>query len=197
MLLDPSSTFESVRANVQFLRKIVGDGSAGASFGRMVPYDGTPIKDELEREGRLRGDVRKPDYDFLDPRLTDFYNAIVHVVDVTGWIHGYRALTPLLNFSWDEIAILRQLFPGVPELSAYEATVREITRESNEVLFKVVEGISYVFSDGAPYNCSDEDLQAQSRQFAERLEESRDTFISRNQEFLLDSLERQARPACA
>jgi anaerobic magnesium-protoporphyrin IX monomethyl ester cyclase len=67
MLLEPSSTFESVRANVRFLRTIVGDGSAAAGFGRMVPYDGTPIKDELERAGRLRGDVSKPDYDFLDP----------------------------------------------------------------------------------------------------------------------------------
>ena len=83
MLLDPSSSFESVRANVDFLRAIVGDGSAGASFGRMVPYDGTPIKDDLERAGRLRGDVCKPDYDFLDPRLTLFYEEILKIIDVT------------------------------------------------------------------------------------------------------------------
>jgi anaerobic magnesium-protoporphyrin IX monomethyl ester cyclase len=141
MLLDPSSTFESVRANVRFLRTIVGDGSAGATFGRMAPYDGTPIKDELERTGRLRGDVCKPDYDFLDPRLTDFYNAISHIVDVTGWTHGYRALSPQLNFAWDEVAIVEQLFPVVPGLSAYKETVREITRASNEVLFRVVEDL--------------------------------------------------------
>ena len=49
MLLDPSSTFKSVAANVDFLRAIVGDGSAGATFCKMLPYDGTPIKDELER----------------------------------------------------------------------------------------------------------------------------------------------------
>ena len=42
MLFDPSSTFESVRENLNFLRQIVGDGSAAATFSRMLPYGGTP-----------------------------------------------------------------------------------------------------------------------------------------------------------
>jgi radical SAM superfamily enzyme YgiQ (UPF0313 family) len=65
MLFDPSSTFESVRGNIQFLRRIVGDGSAPAVFSRMLPYGGTPIRDQLEKEGRLRGDLTRPDYVFL------------------------------------------------------------------------------------------------------------------------------------
>lgn len=73
MLLDPSSTFESILENVAFLRRIVGDGYMAAEFCRMVPYDGTPIKEQLAQQGRLRGDVCNPDYDFRDPRLTDFY----------------------------------------------------------------------------------------------------------------------------
>jgi radical SAM superfamily enzyme YgiQ (UPF0313 family) len=55
MLFDPSSTFESVRENLNFLRQIVGDGSAAATFCRMLPYGGTPIRDLLQKEGRLRG----------------------------------------------------------------------------------------------------------------------------------------------
>ena len=51
MMLDPSSTFESVLENVAFLRTIVGDGSSPAEFCRMVPYDGTPIKEELGAGG--------------------------------------------------------------------------------------------------------------------------------------------------
>ena len=38
MLFDPSSTFELVRGNIAFLRRIVGDGSAPAVFSRMLPY---------------------------------------------------------------------------------------------------------------------------------------------------------------
>ena len=60
MLFDPSSTFDSVRDNVEFLRAILPDGSGGAMFCRMLPYGGTPIRDRLRDEGRLRGDVRSP-----------------------------------------------------------------------------------------------------------------------------------------
>ena len=43
MLFDPSTTFESVAENLAFLRTIVGDGAAAATFCRMIPYDGTPV----------------------------------------------------------------------------------------------------------------------------------------------------------
>jgi len=188
MLLDPSSTFESVRANVKFLRTIVGDGSAGATFGRMVPYDGTPIKDDLEKAGRLHGDVCRPDYDFLDPRLTDFYNEIGHVIDVTGWTHGYRALSPQLNFAWDEIAIIELLFPAVPGLHQYKETLRGITSNSNEVLFQVIEDTSDVFSDGKPRRWSATELQSKCENFVERLVTHRNEFIGRNEDLLLETL---------
>jgi radical SAM superfamily enzyme YgiQ (UPF0313 family) len=51
MLFDPSSTFESIRQNIGFLRQIVGDGTAAAVFSRMLPYGGTPIRDTLAKEG--------------------------------------------------------------------------------------------------------------------------------------------------
>src|SRR4051794_23730053 len=76
MLFDPSSTFASIRENVGFLRGLVGDGSAGATFCRMLPYGGTPIRDTLRAEGRLRGDVTRPDYDFLDLRLNEYHRRL-------------------------------------------------------------------------------------------------------------------------
>lgn len=197
MLLDPSSTFESVRANLQFLRTIVGDGSAAAGFGRMVPYDGTPIKDELERTGRLRGDVSRPDYDFFDPRLDDFYNEIIRMVDVTGWTHGYGALSPALNFAWEELSILEQLFPAIPGFDDYRRAIQQITSESNLTLIQIVEDLSYIFSDGRANVWSVNDLRSRSSAFTNRLITTRDEFILRNQDLLLESLQADAQPACA
>jgi radical SAM superfamily enzyme YgiQ (UPF0313 family) len=195
MLLDPSSTFESVRKNVEFLRTIVGDGSAGASFGRMVPYDGTPIKDELERAGRLHGDVCKPDYDFLDPRLTQFYEEIINIIDVTGWTHSYSALSPQLNFAWNEVAIIELLFPRVPGLPAYKDGLREITRDSNEILLKVIEDTSYVYSDGRPKLWSAPQLRLECEKFVSLLTSHRNAFILRNQDQLLETLRQETRAA--
>jgi radical SAM superfamily enzyme YgiQ (UPF0313 family) len=74
MLLDPYCTFEMVRNNIEFLDAFVGDGWAAASFCRMLPYAGTPLKARLEKEGRLLGTPFEPDYRFLDPRLDLFYD---------------------------------------------------------------------------------------------------------------------------
>ena len=42
-----------MRENLAVLRRIVGDGCLPVTFSRMLPYDGTPIKDELVRTGRV------------------------------------------------------------------------------------------------------------------------------------------------
>jgi radical SAM superfamily enzyme YgiQ (UPF0313 family) len=190
MLLDPSSTFESVAANVDFLRAIVGDGSAGATFCKMLPYDGTPIKDELERAGRLRGDVCAPDYPFLDPRLEDFYQVLARTLDVTGWIHGHKALSWQLNWAWHEIAVIEHLFPALPDMPDYKKLLRDITRESNALLFAVVDELVTGFRDGGVFVRSAESLQGQCGVFLERMLEHRNTFIARYQAVLQEALER-------
>lgn len=197
MLLDPSSTFESVRANLQFLRAIVGDGSAAAGFGRMVPYDGTPIKDDLLKSGRLRGDVSRPDYDFLDPRLNVFYQEVIAMVDVTGWMHGYGALSTALNFAWEEISILEQLFPALQGFDEYRRGVQRIVSESNLALIQIVEDLSYVISDGMKNLWSVNELRARSAAYMRQLVDTRDAFILRHQDTLLESLAASAKRACA
>ena len=132
----------------RFLRTIVGDGCLPVTFCRMLPYDGTPIKDELVRSGRLRGDVNNPDYDFLDPRLAEFYDGLTSVVNVRGWIHGLEAVTLQLATAWHEVAVMERLFPSLPGMTNYKKTLRRITKKSNNLLLGVVEDLSYVFSDG-------------------------------------------------
>lgn len=193
MLLDPSSTFDSILENVAFLRQIVSDGYMAAEFCRMIPYDGTPIKDKLAAEGRLRGDVCDPDYDFLDPRLYDFYIAVNELLNITGWIHGLRALSPQLKFAWSEVAVIERLFPSVPGLATYKATLKQLTRTSNAVLFDVVEDLVHAFVAGRRASWSAEVLQDQCRGFVEKLLRERNGFILRCQPILLRALNLEER----
>jgi radical SAM superfamily enzyme YgiQ (UPF0313 family) len=190
MLFDPSTTFASVRQNVQFLRDIVGDGANAAVFCRMIPYDGTPIKDTLARQGRLRGDVCNPDYDFLDERVSDYYAALKQIVDLTGWIHGHRALSPSINFAWNEVAILERLFPALPDTNAYKEELRRITRHSNDLLFQIVEDLCDAYESGASHSWSATALQTRCRDFLDQLVLERNRFIARHQHVLMDALER-------
>jgi anaerobic magnesium-protoporphyrin IX monomethyl ester cyclase len=77
MMVEPYSTFRSIRQNINFLEEFIGDGWTVAPFCRMLPYAGTPIKRRLEDEGRLLGTPFEPDYKFLDPKLDLFYDWMV------------------------------------------------------------------------------------------------------------------------
>jgi len=188
MLLDPSSTFASVRGNIAFLREIVGDGSAPATFCKMLPYDGTPIKETLVAAGRLKGDVCAPDYDFLDPRLDAFYETLARVMEVTGWVHGPRALTMQLEWLHSEISVLRRLFPALPGIDAYEASLRRHTAKSNEGLLQVVEAIADLHETGAGAVPNAADLRARCDEILAAVVAERDAFISRHEEVLMRTL---------
>jgi radical SAM superfamily enzyme YgiQ (UPF0313 family) len=188
MLLDPSSTFQSVRGNIAFLREIVGDGCAPATFCKMLPYDGTPIKDTLEAAGRLKGDVCAPDYDFLDPRLDAFYNTLAQVMEVTGWVHGPRALTMQLEWAHSEISVLRQLFPALAGIDAYDASLRRHTARSNEGLFAVVEAVADLHETGTGAVPDAAALRARCDETLATVIAERDAFITRHEDILLQAL---------
>jgi anaerobic magnesium-protoporphyrin IX monomethyl ester cyclase len=188
MLFEPSTTFESVRQNMKFLRRIVGDGSTSAGFARMIPYDGTPIKDELARQGRLRGDVVSPDYDFLDPKVTEFYQGLGGVMAKTGWIHGIDALSQELAFAEVEEAVMERLFPVLDGIKEYRRTLRDIIRRSNEVLFQVVEDMCESYDQGRPHRWSAEELHEQCQGFMESFLSERNAFVLRHQDTLLEAL---------
>ncbi|MEP6569834.1 MAG: radical SAM protein [Acidobacteriota bacterium] len=188
MLLDPSSTFESVRENLSFLRTILRDGCLPVTFCRMLPYDGTPIKEELERSGRLRGDVCNPSYDFLDPQLSAFYDGLTDVISLNGWIHSLEAVTLQLGCAWHEVAVMQRLFPELPGMAKYIKTLRRITRKGNNLLLHVVEDLSYVYSDNRENTWIAADIEAARKELLQEFITERDAFVYKNEEILLDAL---------
>jgi radical SAM superfamily enzyme YgiQ (UPF0313 family) len=192
MLFDPSTSFESVRDNLKFLRTISGDGTSSAGFCRMLPYDGTPIKEQLAREGRLRGDVCDPDYEFLDPKVSEYFQALTGLLRLTGWIHGNPGLSPQLKFAWNEVGIMERLFPPLPDMAEYQDTLRGITAKSNEMLFRVVEDMADTVLNGKPQRWTTEILRAECMRFLEEFHRERDAFVLRNQPLLLQVLRADA-----
>lgn len=189
MLFDPSTTFESVEKNLEFLRTIVGDGAAPATFCRMIPYDGTPIKDQLASAGRLKGDICHPDYDFLDPRVDRFFHALNEMVHVSGWIHGIGALTVQLQYVKGEVAAMAALFPPLDGFSVYRETVRSITASANGVLFQILDDVLANYRDGRPHRWTPARVKESCVNFQETLLTERNAFVSRNQQTLMHALE--------
>lgn len=145
MLFEPSSTFASIHANVDVMREIIGDGSAGATFCRMLPYGGTPIRAQLAKEQRLRGDVTRPDYTFLDPRLDDFHR----LLDAAAghWIHGDGA-SHRLNWAWHELTVARRLVEGLVGVDEYRGQLAPLTARSNGQLLDWLDEASLAYQSG-------------------------------------------------
>jgi len=195
MLFDPSSTFDSVRENVAFLRRITADGTVPVVFCRMLPYAGTPIEERLAKEGRLRGSVDNPDYDFVDARLNPYFEALNECV--SDWIQGADGLANQLNFAWQEYWVMRRLFPPVAGLQAYESYLRSLTSRCNAFLLDKVEETSRAF-EACPRRLPEAaDFQAARNDFADQLLLNRDAFILRNQEVLMASLQAASNEVCA
>jgi radical SAM superfamily enzyme YgiQ (UPF0313 family) len=184
MLFDPSSTFQSVRENLNFLRKIVGYGSAAATFCRMLPYGGTPIRDLLLREGRLRGTLTQPDYDFLDVRLNQYYRQLSQTIRF--WIHN-NGISNELNYA------VRRLVPGVQGIEGYSADLRSLAKESNERLFALVEQSSLAFEQGDRTELDPDAGREYCEGVGTRLARIRNNFVADNLYLLMDAVN----PDCA
>jgi radical SAM superfamily enzyme YgiQ (UPF0313 family) len=188
MLFDPSTTFNSVRENLDFLRTITNDGGLAATFCRMLPYDGTAIKDQLAAEGRLRGDVTDPDYDFLDPRLDSFFREVNETLNMVGWIHGVRSLSPQLDWAWHEVAIIERMFKGVAGFEAYRERLSSITKSANEMLFDLVEEMSFAHEAGRDGRHDIREIEFLCGELNNNLIDTRNEFVLLNQSMMLKVL---------
>ncbi len=195
MLFDPSSTLPGIRANIRFLEEIVGDGSAAAVFCRMLPYEGTPIKATLEAEGRMRGDICNPDYDFLEAQVESLYQEVHELTSLAGWVHGSRSLAPNINWAWNELAIIRRLFPSVRHSRRYETSLRSLTRAANQLLFTLLKDACDSHEQGRTSGWSEAAFGARCDQLLERLLLTRNRFIASQQQKLSADLSRTDRLA--
>jgi anaerobic magnesium-protoporphyrin IX monomethyl ester cyclase len=141
MLLEPYSTIEIVRNNIAFLDRYVGDGWTVAGFCRTLPYAGTPLKTQLETEGRMLGTPFEPDYNFLDPRLDRFYDWMLLTFYERNFTNsGLNEVLRRLNFD------ARLKLPNRRQFGPSErATVRRITAECNgHALYCLKSALDYI-----------------------------------------------------
>jgi len=140
MLFDPSSTIDLVLENVRFLRRICGDGSATVSFGKTLPYAGTDLEQQMRRAGRLRGDVRSPDYSFLDSETEDWFAYLCEVF--YPWVFGNQSLQAQLRWALFELDVLKRFFAGTPALDEHEVNLTFLAHWYNEIFCRIVEDSS-------------------------------------------------------
>jgi radical SAM superfamily enzyme YgiQ (UPF0313 family) len=77
IFFDPDSTTGDVRANLDFLHAMAGEGQAPLSFGRLEVYAGTAIEARLLREGRLTGNYMAWNFSIADDRVEMLFRLMI------------------------------------------------------------------------------------------------------------------------
>ena len=141
MMMDPWSTFDSIRNNIAFLQEFVGDGWSVAPFCRMLPYAGTPVRRQLEADGRLLGSPFDPDYKFLDPKLDIFYDWLLGTFHTRNFTS--EGLCHLLRYSLFEARL--RLLDANPTTAADRASIQCIAAMCNRLACQTLQAaIDYV-----------------------------------------------------
>lgn len=131
MILNPNSTFATIKEDINFLKEISRRGEAIVHFTKMVPYAGTPIAHKLKKEGKLIGTIDSPDYTYGDSRLELlqlFFTQAFHFrnFDNNGLVERLR------HAKFDAI-VLNKFFPHKYDTQAYAESIHDLIRKSNEV----------------------------------------------------------------
>jgi radical SAM superfamily enzyme YgiQ (UPF0313 family) len=147
MLFDPWSTFQSVRTNIDFLKEICGDGSSPVTFCKMIPYAETEIERRLANEGRLKGSIVSPDYDFLDPRLNDYWKFMRD--SFLEWVFMNSGILARLRWHRFEVSILERMYPQARGICEYKDFLRSIIASFNGLFFRIADDAASIFQDGS------------------------------------------------
>jgi anaerobic magnesium-protoporphyrin IX monomethyl ester cyclase len=153
MLFDPSSNIESIKQNIQFLRKIGEDGYFPINFCKMLPYAGTPIEKQLIKEGRIKGTRIQPDYDFLDPIVNWYYFIVNRIFTKRNFkSDGLVSLLQIIDFEYH----LKDSFNLLDNSKDYKIEYKQIIRKANISAVNTLEnlldmiitkGVDYVLND--------------------------------------------------
>ncbi|MFA4936148.1 MAG: radical SAM protein [Candidatus Methanoperedens sp.] len=136
MILDPDSTIESIKENITFLGDLSRDGRAVVHFTKMFPYIGTTIAHRLKIEGRLKGSMASPDYDFNDRRL-HLLEHFFFKFAFNSYLTGNGLANQLAMAKFDTV-ILDRFFSDEFDTRTYSMAVGELILQSNDSVLRTM-----------------------------------------------------------
>jgi hypothetical protein len=126
---------ETISANIEFLKTIGQDGYFPVNFAKMLPYAGTPVEEELLKQGRLSGSQARPDYSFPDPRVRLFE----YLIDRIFTHRNFRRDGLVAQLQQADISYRLALSFRLPQATdGYGSALRDLVRRSNQLALKTL-----------------------------------------------------------
>ena len=134
MILNPYCTLETIREDVDFLKRIGQSGLAIAQFTKMVPYAGTPIEIKLKTEERLTGTLDSPDYGYPDPRIALMENYLYSAFHHRNF--NTNGLVEKLRYLKFYISLLKKYHPEIYVQNNCASKTEQFIKDANRELLE-------------------------------------------------------------
>ena len=146
MLFQPTSTFDSVKDNLDFLKLICGDGYTPVIFLKLRPYFETRIEKELSIEGRLKGKPGFLDYDFLEEPLNHYYKFVSDCF--ADWLTDPEGLVNISRWIRNYVSVFSNYFDITTDFQDISGIIKEIVSESNLFVLDTMKDLADTFESG-------------------------------------------------
>jgi radical SAM superfamily enzyme YgiQ (UPF0313 family) len=147
MLFQPSSTYESINENLDFLEDICQDGYMPVFFLKMMPYLATRIEKELREEGRLKGRPGFLDYDFHERSLNDFYFYVSE--NFNTWFNDPGGLSNYSKWVVNFLTVYTFFHGYHPGIESISESITTQVADANSFILQTMKELSSLFESGS------------------------------------------------
>jgi radical SAM superfamily enzyme YgiQ (UPF0313 family) len=146
MLFQPSTTFKSLKENLEFLKNIVGDGYSPVTLIKTMPYYDSLIEKELLKEGRIKGKPGYRDYDFLEDSMNDYYEFIIDCF--SEWTRDPTGVENISKWARNYIAVFSNYSEMTNEASLIIKNARNTISKCNIFFLNTLQEVANLFEAG-------------------------------------------------
>ena len=146
MLFQPTTTFRSLNANLDFLKEIGSDGYSPVTFLKMMPYYETGIERELIAEGRIKGEPGFRDYDFLEDSMNYYFEFITCCF--LEWTRDPDGVVNISKWARNYISVCSRYFGSTTALLLISRDIKNLISESNLFLLDSMKELATLFESG-------------------------------------------------
>jgi len=143
MLFQPSTTFNSLNENLNFLRQICGDGYTSVTFLKLMPLYETLIEKELKRSGRIYYKGGMGDYDFQEESMNRYYSFITDCF--TEWLRDREGVENISKWARNYLAVYKQYYDDKTTETEYCKKIRSVISRSNIFLINTMKELAEIF----------------------------------------------------
>jgi radical SAM superfamily enzyme YgiQ (UPF0313 family) len=145
MLFQPITTFDNLNQNIEFLEQISMDGYTPVSYLKLIPYYETTVEKELKKEGRLKGSLEYPDYDFKETAMNEYYSFITNCFGE--WLQHPYGLTNLSRWARNYFSACSAFFRRDHEFDQLNYKYTLLVSESNKFFLNTHKELLHIFKN--------------------------------------------------